>query len=309
VSGRRTTLILTLLLIVIGAGWALTQPLNKIAVSTGYQPLGLVFWQALIGAVILGAICAATGRLFRPSRDQWIMALVIAMIGTVLPAVASYRAAVHLPAGVLSILLSLVPIISFPIAMAMATDHFSLRRFAGLTTGLVAVLLIALPEASLPDPAMVLWIPVALIAPAFYALEGNVVAKFGTYRMDAVQTLFLASCIGAVTALPAALAMGQFILPAHIGAPEAALIVSAAVHAAVYTGYVWLVGRAGPLFAVQVSYLVTVFGLVWSMLLLGERYAPQIWAALALMLVGMALVQPRPELKPRAALPEAGQDA
>ena len=65
------------------------------------------------------------------------------------------------------------------------------------------------------------------------------------------------------------------------------------VHVAVYTAYVWLVGRAGSVFAIQVSYLVTGFGMLWANVMLGEAYAPSVWLALACMFAGMYLVQPR----------------
>jgi drug/metabolite transporter (DMT)-like permease len=90
------------------------------------------------------------------------------------------------------------------------------------------------------------------------------------------------------------LASGHWISPfVPYGPAEWALIGSSTVHMLVYTAFVWLIGRAGSVFAVQVSYLVTGFGVIWAMLLLGERYAPMIWAAMGLMMVGMALVQPR----------------
>jgi len=41
-----------------------------------------------------------------------------------------------------------------------------------------------------------------------------------------------------------------------------------------------------------VAYLVTGFGVIWAMLLLGERYSVWVWMAFALMLVGIALVKP-----------------
>jgi drug/metabolite transporter (DMT)-like permease len=66
------------------------------------------------------------------------------------------------------------------------------------------------------------------------------------------------------------------------------------IHVAVYTTYVWLVGRAGPVFTVQVSYLVTAFGVFWAILILGEGYSGWVWSAMVLMLAGMFLVQPRP---------------
>jgi hypothetical protein len=40
----------TSLLIALGMIWGLTFPLTKIAISTVYQPLGLVFWQLVIVA-------------------------------------------------------------------------------------------------------------------------------------------------------------------------------------------------------------------------------------------------------------------
>ncbi|WP_136634594.1 DMT family transporter [Pseudooceanicola onchidii] len=300
---------LALALLVIGAGWALTVPLAKIAVSTGYQPLGLIFWQTTIGVAILGLILLVTGARFRPTRAQWAIALMIALTGTILPNAFSYRAAVHLPAGVIALLLSLVPMMAFPMALALGTDRTSPRRLVGLALGLGATLLIVLPEASLPDRAMLVFVPLALVAPAFYALEGNLVARFGTAGMDAVQTLCLASVLGALIAAPLAVATGQFIIPRSFGAPEAALAGSAAIHALVYSGYVWMVGRAGPVFAVQVSYLVTIFGMVWSMALLGERFSPGLWASLALMLAGMALVQPRARDETTPPLPGPPPDA
>jgi len=305
----RHRLVLIAALLVIGAGWALTVPLAKIAVSTGYQPIGLIFWQTTIGAALLALILTVTGTRFRPDRRQWAIALMIALTGTLLPNAFSYRAAVHLPGGIISLLLSLIPMLAFPMALAMGTDRFAPVRLLGLALGLGATLLIVLPDASLPDPAMLLFIPVALVAPTFYALEGNLVARFGTAGMDAVQTLCLASFLGAVISLPIAVGTGNFIVPRSLGAPELALAASSVVHALVYSGYVWMVGRAGAVFAVQVSYLVTIFGMVWSMVLLDERYAPAIWASLVLMLAGMALVQPRDPDETTPPLPGVPPDA
>jgi drug/metabolite transporter (DMT)-like permease len=284
------------ILTLLGAGWGVTQPLAKLAVSTGHQPLTLVFWQLVVGALALGALCLMRGRLTRLSWPQLRRAIAIALIGTILPAMASYRAAVHLPAGILAILLSLIPMIGFPIALILGTDRFELRRLAGLILGLIAVLIIVAPEASLPDPAMVAFIPLALIAPVFYALEGNVVARWGMAGLDAIQLLFWASAIGAGISGAALIGIGGTLMPPALGdfaIAEYAILGTAVIHAAVYTIYVWLVTRAGAVFAVQVSYLVTLFGVLWAMWLLGERFSQLIWLAFGVMMLGMALVQPR----------------
>ena len=166
----------------------------------------------------------------------------------------------------------------------------------GLLLGLIGVLLIVAPEASLPERAMVAFIPLALIAPLFYGLEGNVVARWGTAGLSPVDVLYGASLLGAVISLPLALFSGHFIdLRPPWGMPEYAIFLAALIHVVVYTTYVWLVGVAGPVFAVQVSYLVTGFGVLWAMLILGESYSGWIWGAMALILTGVFLVQPRPK--------------
>ncbi|MEO0655259.1 MAG: DMT family transporter [Pseudomonadota bacterium] len=306
---HREIAFLVFLLALFGAMWGATQPLSKIAVSTGYRALGLVFWQFVIGAIILYAVTRLRGKRVPMERPHLKVYLVIALIGTLLPNTASYEAIRHIPSGLVSILLSMVPLFAFPIALLLAVDHFSWRRLLGLLCGLIGVMLIVLPEASLPERAMIIFIPLALIAPIFYAFEGNYVARWGTAGLDPVQVLCGSSIVGAILALPFALLTGQFIDPRlPWGPPEFAMIAAASLHAFAYTGYVWMVGRTGPVFAVQVSYLVTGFGVLWAILFLDESYSGWVWAAMALMFVGMFLVQPRrdPSLAPAVV---AGDDA
>lgn len=297
---------LVLVLLAMGAAWGVTQPLTKIAVSEGYRHFGIIFWQFVIGALILAAICRARGRGLPYAPRHLRLYALIALIGTVLPHGASYTAAVHLPAGIISICIAAVPMLSFPIALALGMDRLSGLRLLGLLLGFAAILLIALPETSLPEAGMVLWLPMALVAPFFYAVEGNYVARFGVEGLDPVQVLLGASLCGIVILGPVALLSGTWISPfPPYGAPDLALALSAVAHALTYATYVWLVGRAGAVFAAQVAYLVTGFGILWAKVLLGETYSGWVWAALALMLIGVTLVQPRndaaPDPAPRAA--------
>jgi drug/metabolite transporter (DMT)-like permease len=290
----RDRLILIAVLVAIGAAWGITQPFAKIAVSEGYRHFGIIFWQFLLGGLLLLAINRARGQGLPFAPRHLALYAIIALIGTLLPNSASYTAAIHLPSGILSIVLSLVPMMAFPIALALGMDRFLATRFLGLLLGFSAILLIALPETSLPDPSMVWWLPMALVAPAFYAIEGNFVARYGTEGLDPVQVLLGASVVGTVLAAPLALMTGQWISPLPPwGAPDLAILGSSTAHALAYAGYVWMVGRAGAVFAAQVSYLVTAFGILWAWLLLGETYSGWVWAAIALMFAGLFLVQPR----------------
>ncbi|MEM7753696.1 MAG: DMT family transporter, partial [Pseudomonadota bacterium] len=119
-------------LILMGAGWGMTQPLSKIAVSEGYRHFGLVFWQMAIGAVTLGIIQTLRRKRLRCDLPAFRVYVFIALIGTVLPNSASYEAIRHLPSGLISILLALVPMFAFPMALAMGNERFAPLRFAGL---------------------------------------------------------------------------------------------------------------------------------------------------------------------------------
>lgn len=285
------------ILLVLGIGWGATQPLGKLATSTGYQPFGLIFWQLVICTLVLGSLSLLRGRGLVFTRASLQFYAVVAVLGTLVPNATFYLSVVKLPAGVMSILISTVPLLAFPMALALGIDRFSLARLGGLCLGLCGVLLIALPEASLPDPAMAAFLPLALVGPLFYAMEGTYVARFGMAGMDALQAMFGASVMGLVLCVPVVLALDQFFVPAlPFGSAEWGLVLSSTLHAGLYATYVWLASRAGAVFATQTSYIVTASGLFWSMVLLGERFSSWVWLALVVMLAGLALVQPRRRL-------------
>ena len=115
----------------------------------------------------------------------------------------------------------------------------------------------------------------------------------GLAGLNPVEAIFWASLIGILISLPLTAVTGHWIdLSRAWGAAEYALLGLSVLHAFCYAGYVWLVRRAGTVFAAQVAYIVTGFGVFWSMILLDERYSGWIWGAVVLMTIGLFLVQP-----------------
>ncbi len=281
-------------LFVMGAGWGLTIPLTKIAVSTGHQPLGLIFWQLVVVVIMLGGVTLVRGRRLVIARQYLKLFVMVALCGAVLPDIFFYLAAAELPGGIMSIVTATVAMFSLPIAIALGNERFEAKRLLGLIFGLCGIVLLVGPEASLPSGTNAIFVLVALCAPMLYATEGNLVAKWGTQGLDPMQVIFGASLIGILLTFPLALTSGQWINPLKtFGIPEIALIAAAALHALVYACYVWMVGRAGSVFAAQTSYVVTAMGVLWSLAILNETYSVWVWLALAVMLLGMFLVQPR----------------
>lgn len=303
---RRSAILLSFAgLAVFGCAWGATQPLTKVAVSTGHLPLGLIFWQLAFGGILLGAIAAVRRLHVGLTGRHLVYYLLIGLIGTIVPNAFSYLAIRHLPAGIMALAIATVPMISLTIALAVGNERFRPRRAGGIVLGVAAMAAIALPEASLPDRAMAPWLVVALIAPVCYGIEGNVVARLAPRDMHPIAVLAAASVTGALIAAPLALITGQWVdLTRSWEAAEWAIIGSATAHAIAYSGYMWLIAFAGVVFTSQVAYVVTGSAIAMSMVFLGESYSAWVWLAIALMAVGLTLVQPAgkmPEPEPASA--------
>lgn len=282
-------------LIACGAAWGLTTPLVKGATLAGHGALGIALWQGLLNLVLLGAVLGATGGLRGLPRDGAALRLyaVFGLLGMALPQWASFTGTTHLPAGVMSILLSLVPIFALPLALVLGSERFALPRVLGVGLGALAVVLLAAPGAALPEPGQWIWVLVGALAPLMYAVEGAWVAA-SRVPAGPLQVLFAGSAVSVAALVPLNLALGGPLLPA--GAPDAGLarvLAAGLLSLLAYAAYVRLLRRNGAVFGAQVGYAVTGAGVIWAMLLLGERYPPAVWAALGLLFVGLALVRPR----------------
>jgi drug/metabolite transporter (DMT)-like permease len=281
-------------LVAIGLTWGLSIPLTKIAVSTGHQPLGLIFWQLMVATIVLSGVSLRRRAKLALDRRALAYFLVIGLIGTILPNSFSYLAAAQLPAGVMAIVIASVPMFTLVIANTLRIEGFSVVRTSGVLLGAAAVMILILPETSLPEPGKAVFILVALVAPFCYGVEGNYIASRAPRGIDPVTTLLGASILGMVIAGPMALATGTWVdLLEPWGGPEWALLFSSLCHVAAYTGYIWLVGVAGPVFSSLVAYVTTLSGVFLSALILSESYSGWVWAALILMIGGLALVQSR----------------
>ena len=154
--------------------------MGKIATETGHGPFGLIFWQQVVMVAVLGAIALVRRKGMALTVPALRFYVIVAVLGTLIPNGTFYYSVAHLPAGIMSIIIAMIPMLAFPMALAMGMDRFSALRLVGLALGLAGVAMLALPGVALPDAAMVAWLPVALIGPLFYAVEATYVAHRGT---------------------------------------------------------------------------------------------------------------------------------
>ena len=299
-----------LALLAIGAAWGLTTPLVKIATVAGHPALSIALWQTAMTVIVLGAVQAVRGRLHRTPLDAASIRLyvVFGLFGLSLPQWASYTGTTHLPAGVMSIVISLVPIFALPLALALGSERFSAKRLTGVTLGAAAIVMLVAPGASLPQPGLWVWVLVGALAPLFYAFEGAYVAASRAPGAGPFQLLWAASVVALVMLVALNAAFGEFRSPLDsFGTGEAAIIASGLLTMAAYAGYIALLQRWGAVFGAQVAYTVTGCGVIWAMLILGERYPPMVWAALAALFAGLFLVQPQRSVAVMGVTVDAGR--
>ncbi|MEM7642026.1 MAG: DMT family transporter [Pseudomonadota bacterium] len=282
-----------LCLLVFGAGWGLMQPLNKVAVQAGFQPWGIMAWQGAVTLILAGTLCAVRGVGLPRNGAQWSVAAQVAFLGTLMPHWASYTAVGVLPAGLMAILMATIPILALPMGMALGQERATGRRVIGLSLGLAAVAVIAAVRDGVAPGAG--WaVAVALMAPFCYALNSNLLMRRGMAGLDPLQAFAGAACLFWPVSTAVAVANGQaaWLFAPGQGQGSAAVLAIAVGHTLIYAGFLWLVTRAGSVFASQTAYLVTGFGVLWSVLLLGERYPLAVLAAGGMMVAGMVMVRP-----------------
>lgn len=283
-------------LLLIGSAWGSSTPMVKIATEAGYQATGIMMVQSWLTVIVIGGFLALSGQWRRVPTDRAHIRLylVVGVVGMTFPHLASLIATQHLPAGVMSIVMSLVPLFVLPISLAIGLEQVRFRRIAGVLLGAMAIILLIAPDASLPGTGLWVWVLFGALAPLGYAIEGIYVAHSPAQRVGPFVILWIGSAMAAILSIPVAILTDGIVMPNDtLGFPEFAIAWSGLVSVLAYAGYIVLLRHTGPVFGAQVSYIVTGTGIVWAMLLLGERYSPWVWGALCLLFVGLFLVQPR----------------
>ena len=100
------------------------------AVSTGNHPIGVTFWNTLIGAIVLTPILLLSGRRLPLDRRHLVFFMICGLLGTALPNSLSFTAYKHLPIGVVAIVIALVPMSTLLIALPLRIERPDRRRLS-----------------------------------------------------------------------------------------------------------------------------------------------------------------------------------
>lgn len=293
-NGAYMRLIPWLAMLFMGLVWGLSFSMGKIAMTSGGTPLGVAFWQSIVSGALLLIYTFVRGRPMPLHRQALKMYVVLALLGTAIPASCFYFAAPHVPAGVLSITVALIPMLTYGLALLLRSERLSWIRFTGIFCGAISILLLVGPENSLPDRAALPWVLLACLSALCYSLENVYLAMPSLPDIGPIRVACGMNVMAAIILGPTAILSGHMFIPSFpFGTVEWTIIGLGVITAVAYSMFVMTIAMAGPLFASQVGYVVTLAGVFWGMAIFGETHSNWVWASLGIMIVGMALVTPR----------------
>lgn len=280
------------LLFLIGGMWGGFFALIKISVNDGVRPVSYLFWFTLLAGSWLFVAGIIRGKRPRFARADLPYYLKLGLVRFTLANMILYSAQGKLPVGIMAVIMTFVPILTYCISVVMRIEKFLWLRATGILLGFGGVLLIVLPKSSLPDPDLAVWVLIGFGAPLLHAVA--YVALSEKSRPKGVDSITLSSgtlLAAALFALPLALVLGEFQMlswPLSVG--EQALLAHSVLAAINFYAIFELIRIAGPTYMTQANFLSVGFGVIFGLVLFGESHSLFVWAAIALILAGVALV-------------------
>ena len=265
--------------------------LNKVAVEGGVPPFAFAFWPMLCAGILLLLVAFARGE--APSlKFSYLRAyLVVGVLAVGAPMAVLTYLADKLPQGLISMVVILAPGMTYLFAILLRLERLKALGVAALAAGLGGILLIVLPDVSLPERAMAWWLLLALLAPVLLGL-GNVLTAL-VRPPEMPPTVLAAGMMLAAASLliPLMAASGQFYL-FHGAQPGINwnFVYATLLNAVFYLLFLEIIRLSGPVFFSQMNYLTVAAGFGWGMILFGERYSLYVWGGTALMAMSILLL-------------------
>ena len=277
------------LLLIAGLIYSLLFPVNRIATENGVPALGYVVWVSLGGGLILLIVCILRRKLPFTGRRHLLIYFIGGAIGLAAPMTLLTLAAPRLPSSVITMIVVMAPLLSYVFALPVKLERFRWLSVAGLLVGLSGILLILIPEASLPEPGMVGWVLLILLVPVFFALFNIFIDLYAPPEGDGLQLGTGVLIAAGIIMLPVTAIAGDFhLFPGPSAEGDFAVLYATLINVARWYLMFVIITMAGAVFVSQTAYIIVLGGFGWQALFFGGSVSGYIWAAAALLLLGHA---------------------
>ncbi len=278
------------LLLLLGFIWGTGYSIARFAMTHDVPPLGYSFWQSLGPALLIGFFAwkKKSPSILTLEKKPFHYFFVCGLTGIAIPNTAMYFAAPHLPAGLLAVIVNTVPVMAYPLALFLRAESFHWMRITGILFAILGLLLITIPQTSLPSAASIPWVFVSLITPFCFAFCSVYIARYRPANSDSLSlaagTLIASSAI----LIPIVIATKNFYsFHFPLTTQDNVILLEIILSSVGYLLFFQLLKIAGPVYYSLVDGIVALTGLFWGYIVFHEKLNE--WTALAVLCILFAL--------------------
>lgn len=278
-------------LVILGTSWGLHFSFIKLAAESGLSYSGIAAVTTAGVAILTLLISALRRRMPRFDMQHLRFYFVAALLGYVAPFLIELHSSVHMPASVLTLVVSSSPLFTVLIAMLFRSDTITMRGLTGIIVGTLSAALILVPSAIGLTGIPVFWILVAFLVPLIYAADHNFIAKLWPAGSDSYQLGCGESLVALAMLLPLYLWQGVIVdLDVPFGSGHIAIIVMVGFALIEIFLYFEIIRLAGPIFVSQTNFITVAAGVLWAMYIFGERPSQWLWLSAALLALALYII-------------------
>lgn len=263
----------------------------KVLVNAGAEPLGVAFGRATLGAVALTPIVLLLKVPFPRGRRLAIL-VGLAALNFALPWTMIAFGQQYTTSAMGSISNSSMPLwVTLLAAWMLPNSGLNGSTIAGILLGFAGVLVLLAPDLANSDLDALRGVPVMVLATTFYALSSIIIRTRLTGVHPIAMTYVQIAGAAAFLFVPMALTKGYAGVDWSPGVIASLVMLGALGSGVAVAAYMWLIGVVGPVKASVTTYLMPFVGVTLGWLVLEEGIGLSVFAGLALVIAGIALVQ------------------
>lgn len=279
-----------LTILALGVIWGGTFMVVALALR-GYGPITVAAARTGLGALALCVTMMVLRRRFPRDRRVWQAAVPIGLLSSALPFLLLSWGQQYVPSAFAGLSMAALPLFVLPLAHVFSDERLSLRKFLGVILGFVGALVLMGPGlAGLGRGAVDALAQAACLGAAVcYAIASILTRRCPP--VDAVVLTAMTLIVGTVALVPAMLWF-EGVPSWHPGVAGWSLLMLGLVPTGLAALLrVQVIRSAGSVFMTLVNYQVPLWSMLFGALILSEALPLRFFAALALILTGLAVSQ------------------
>lgn len=278
-----------LLLLIVGeVFFGATFPITRLAMDEGIPFFAYTFWSSFGAAILLFPVIVLRREFPKLSPKNLLFYLFSGIFGLAFPYTMLAIVSPKIPPAILSLVITLAPVLTYIMAIFIKLDKLSVVRIAGIAAGIGGVLCILIPDASLPEESSWIWMIIALSVPLSFAIMAILAALIRPSSSGSIDSAFALLIVATIIMLPIMLVSDQlWFFSGAMSTGDWAIIIYMFINAIFYFILYEVVRLAGPVFFSSGNFIATLSGVFWSILVF--RTIPNYWIWIALLLLSVGL--------------------